>query len=250
MAPPFLYQSDAVTAALAVPAAQRKEIATRVATTEGALAASYTAAVWLPYIAYINYRPNANGMARWFNKRLNTSAKTALTTMPILFAFVIVSEQVTSRLANPDAFARELADGRLSTLPLYQRTANFVYDHPFRVLITLGLPTVTWVYIAKGGDSSLSISQRIMHTRVIGQFSVLAILAATMGFYDYMGRRGRFLELWEKEENQRFDEAVKAEAAEILAHPPHHNLYQHVPQHHNVPHHVPARNVAPPAKSE
>jgi len=39
----------------------------------------------------------------------------------------------------------------------------------------------------------------LMHTRVMGQFSILAILVSTMGFYDYMRSRGPFLEPWEIE---------------------------------------------------
>ena len=46
----------------------------------------------------------------------------------------------------------------------------------------------------KGGEKHLTTSMRVMHTRVIGQATVLGTLLIIMGFSDFMRRRGPFLE--------------------------------------------------------
>lgn len=170
---------------------------TQIATREGSIAAAMTSIVWLPTTAFLAY--GNSGPSHFFRTRLNTSARTALVIMPIVFAFGIVSEQVASRMANPEAFAHDIHSGRVSTLSLPKRLANFVHDYPVRTLFMLGVPGVIGIFASKGGQHELSLSQRLMHTRVIGQFTVLSILLGTMGFHDYMSRHGRYLEPWEEE---------------------------------------------------
>jgi hypothetical protein len=197
MAPPVVYQSDAINHALSLPIEDRKAMVTKISIQQGAFAATQVAAVWLPAITYLSYgkaRP-----AKFFQTGLNASAKTAFTIMPIVMGFGLVSEQVASRLANPQAFEAELSHGRVSSLSVPKRLANFFLDSPMKALIMIGVPGVLGIFLAKGGQSELSFSQRIMHTRVMGQFSVLAVLVGTMGFHDYMTKRGRFLEVWEEE---------------------------------------------------
>jgi hypothetical protein len=198
---PVVYNSDAINAALALPQEERRRLVTKIAAQQGAIAAAQASLGWVPVVTYLL---NAKSEpALWFQTRLNTSAKTAATIMPIIFAFGMVSEQVATRLANPQAFVSDVSTGRVSALPVHKRLANFVYDHPINSLIMAGVPAVLTIFMSKSGQTELSLSQRIMHTRVAGQFTVLMTLVSVMGFHDYMGRRGRFLEPWEEELRQK-----------------------------------------------
>ena len=121
---------------------------TSLAITEGAQAAMYVGGVWGTFIFYSFFflakkiigkflgsfllylktqRPQS-----FFNVKLNTSGRTGMFIMPPLLAFTFVSESVASRLANPGAFQRKLQDVQGSSLPLWQRYANWVGQHPFQ----------------------------------------------------------------------------------------------------------------------
>lgn len=200
MAPVILYQSEALSAALKLPAEERKKQVGTISFMEGAKAGAVGSLFWLPVTYYLSQ--GKSGAGKWFQTRLNNSGRTAVVIMPPIFVFGLVSEQVASRLGNPMVFDQIIA-AKATQLPMHKRLANFVYDHPFQWILTLGVPTLFTTYLVKGADHSLSPSQRIMHTRVIAQFSVLSILLGTMGFYDYMNRRGRFLETWETADEQQ-----------------------------------------------
>ena len=172
MAPPFVYQSSAVTEALKLPANERKSATPLLSFREGLKAASLTALIWLPITSYWRYG-NSN-TSKFFQSRFNTSSRTAVTIMPILFAFGMVSEQVASRLANPQAF--ETTISKRSSLSFPKRAANYAYEHPFKTVFMLGVPAVLAVYISEAQDASLTFSQRLMHTRVIGQFYIITLL--------------------------------------------------------------------------
>lgn len=213
MSPPVVYESDAIKSALSLPVEERRKLVTKISIQQGSWAALQTSAVWLPTMAYLHY--GKSGPAKFFQTSLNMSAKTAVTIMPILFAWGMVAEQVATRLANPQMFEHEADHGFVSTLPLHKRVANYVYDNPIRSLIMMGVPGVIAIFASKGGQNELSMSQRIMHTRVAGQFSVLALLVGTIGFHDYMHRvnGGRFLEPWEEELKKKHEALVAAEEA-------------------------------------
>lgn len=101
-------------------------------------------------------------------------------------------------------------------LGLHHRAANYAYDHPYYLLAATGLPIVGGFFYSQAGrkefsilyvinlqhsllfrptlhtDDHLKLSQKIMHTRVWGQGSILVMLTAIMCFRDYMERNGRF----------------------------------------------------------
>ncbi|RYH13504.1 hypothetical protein EON65_35510 [archaeon] len=77
-------------------------------------------------------------------------------------------------------------------LPRYQRFMNYVYDHPFQLITALSIPFAGGILYTQMGQQHLTISQRIMHSRVFAQAGVLSILLTTMGFLEYMEKRGKF----------------------------------------------------------
>jgi hypothetical protein len=72
-----------------------------------------------------------------------------------------------------------------------QRTANYLYFNPIQHTIMTSIPVVAGIFHYQNTvKSDIIMSRRIMHTRVLGQFSVLTVLVMTMGFQSFMDTRG------------------------------------------------------------
>jgi len=192
--PPYVYSSDALREALKLPVEERHRVVTRMAFTEGLKSGLGVGVVCGGVLGGLWYSGRLSSLP------LSASAKTMALVVPPVLTFSIVSEQVASRLARPEAFAYAVAgsDSRASSLALHKRLANLVYDHPYRIMVGVGVVGVVGIFRSTASQAELSFSQRIMHTRVLAQFTVLTTLAGLMGFSDYMRRRGRFLEPWEE----------------------------------------------------
>ena len=171
--------------ALTWTAEERKEKVHRVAMNAGLAAAFKTSLFSVPAVLLLSrYSP--------VFKKLNVSAKTALAISPPIFLFAFFSDHVAARLANPYGFEKYVNEQREhSELPTYQRVANYIYFNPFKSLVFMSMPVVTGIFLTRDAQN-LKFSQRLMHTRVMGQFSVLAILAGTMMFHDWMEHRGPY----------------------------------------------------------
>lgn len=79
-------------------------------------------------------------------------------------------------------------------LPLYQRFMNYTYDHPFQLVTILGVPLAGGILYNQMGKTHLTLSQKIMHSRVFAQGGVISILLVCMAMMEYMGKRGKFVE--------------------------------------------------------
>ncbi|EQC27143.1 hypothetical protein SDRG_15044 [Saprolegnia diclina VS20] len=141
----------------------------------------------------------ANQQSTWFRHRLGVSGKVGLAVMASVASFAIVAEQDLLRgVRNPDAYISEMHGESAPTakttsdLPLLQRTANFVYDYPFRTLVGAAVPLVGFIFLDQNRNANIQFSQKIMHTRIYGQGASVVLLLSTMAFHDYMAKRGRF----------------------------------------------------------
>jgi hypothetical protein len=142
----------------------------------------------------------ANKYSSKFRTRLGYSGKMALPVSAFLGAFTLDAEpKLLAGARNPEKYLasleREYVEERIQErhkLRLYQRFANFVYDHPYRSLIMMGVPVVGSIYAMQRTNHAIQASQQIMHTRIYGQGAVVCLLLASMGFNDYMRKRGRF----------------------------------------------------------
>jgi len=95
-------------------------------------------------------------------------------------------------------------------LGVAHRVANFWQEHPFQILLGLGVPAVGAIFLKRrAGNSSLMLSQQIMQTRVMGQFTVLTFLLGLMGFKEYMDRQGKYIT--ELEAEDRVAEMMEAQ---------------------------------------
>lgn len=95
-----------------------------------------------------------------------------------------------SSLANPDAYRREVEVHPSTHIAMHKRMANYYYTNPFTVLAAAGVVAVGTIFSSKSSMNSLSFSQRVMQTRVQGQFTVVTILLGTFAFMEWMNRRG------------------------------------------------------------
>lgn len=167
--------------------------------------------------------------SEWMRKRTNMQVRTALCVMPALFMFAFTSEEkVVHRMreiakesqhshdsvtwaeaqlsASQQAHQKELSDlyrraiyesgvqvvpgDRLST---HHIMANYVQENPFKILATMAVPGVAWIFYGRSGQEHLTMSMKIMHTRVFGQFATISALLGVMGFKEFMDRSGKYI---------------------------------------------------------
>ncbi|TMW58805.1 hypothetical protein Poli38472_006950 [Pythium oligandrum] len=173
-----------------------KDIITMHAYTSGLKAGAMTSMVAAAGV----YAANKNWAA--FRTRLGASGKMGLVVSSFLGAFTIVSEKrLLAGARNPEMYLASLDPNYVEVklhehdkLKWYQRFANHVYDHPYKTLATVGVPLVGGIFAYQASNHSIQRSQQIMHTRIYGQGAVVVLLLASMGFHDYMHKRGRFVE--------------------------------------------------------
>lgn len=101
-------------------------------------------------------------------------------------------------------------------LKLHHHAANWVFDHPFHILVGASLPVVGSIYYGQSDLKHLKLSQKVMHTRVMGQLSVLSILLGVMFFREHMKLHGRYLEEGEAEEQAVFRREFAQDMAQEL----------------------------------
>eukprot|EP00611_Tribonema_gayanum_P022403 TRINITY_DN4488_c0_g1_i2.p1 TRINITY_DN4488_c0_g1~~TRINITY_DN4488_c0_g1_i2.p1 ORF type:complete len:199 (+),score=59.68 TRINITY_DN4488_c0_g1_i2:194-790(+) len=136
-----------------------------------------------------------------FVAKTNVSARVALAISPPLGAYFVVAEKVMSGAQTDPAkygifpkghMAAQLTEQRLPSLQWYHRLANTAYSNPFGLIAGVGVPAVGAIFWqqSREGHAHLKFSQKVMHTRVFGQMTVLGVLVSTMVFRDYMYRNG------------------------------------------------------------
>jgi len=100
-----------------------------------------------------------------------------------------------------------------NSLGLHHRIANFWQENPFKILIALSVPTVGIIFKSRSSQSHLQFQSMVMHTRVMGQFSVILMLLSLMGFKGYMDANGKFVT---EEDAQSRVEDMKIARFELL----------------------------------
>jgi two-component sensor histidine kinase len=89
-------------------------------------------------------------------------------------------------------------------LGLHHKISNAFADHPFKILAGVGVPAVAWIFYGRTGQEHLQLQMKVMHTRVMGQFTVITMLLSLMGFKSYMDHYGKFIT--EAEADRRVEE--------------------------------------------
>lgn len=78
-------------------------------------------------------------------------------------------------------------------LKTHHIASNYVSENPFKVLATVAVPGVAWIFWGRAGQEHLTFAMKVMHTRVFGQFATISALLGVMGFKEYMDRNGKFI---------------------------------------------------------
>jgi len=140
----------------------------------------------------------ANVYTKFFRKRLGVSGKLAMVVMPTLGLSALAMEHyIIDAHRDKQAFLdRYLGFESPLTeenkpqkdLSLAKRAANMVYNYPYYTLGIGGAAAVGTVFAMQ--PKELTLQQKVLHSRVMGQMSVLTILCSVMGFMDFMRRRG------------------------------------------------------------
>lgn len=139
-----------------------------------------------------------------FAKNTQISTRVSLPIMAGLFLFSLRYElSITSMNRNPEAWGltdKEITsmakENRVSYMPIHHRIANAIYDHPFVAILSFGIPCAGYILKEQLKLKHLTVSQRVMHSRVFAQGSILTMALSTMAFREYMDKHGRFPEAY------------------------------------------------------
>uniref|UniRef100_A0A7S2KTM8 HIG1 domain-containing protein n=1 Tax=Leptocylindrus danicus TaxID=163516 RepID=A0A7S2KTM8_9STRA len=174
----------------------------------------------------------ASGVSVWyglnnstsFRKMTNFQSRTAMVIMPPLFAFALSSEsnllryqrdmaedatsnasalsemnRVETEAQLSDLYKQHLRNKRSGirivegdSLGPHHLLANFWQENPFKMLVALGIPSVAYIF-HKYNNKQIPFQLKVMQTRIVGQFSVIAFLLGLVGFKSYMDANGKFV---------------------------------------------------------
>jgi len=114
-----------------------------------------------------------------------------------LFSFMYEStvnnaQRYPERYGLGDINALIVEEKKVSTMPIHHKMINYCYDHPFQFISVVGVPFAYGILKQQLELKHLTLSQKIMHSRVLAQGGVLTILLSTMAFREYMDKNGRF----------------------------------------------------------
>jgi hypothetical protein len=133
-----------------------------------------------------------------FNKMMQVSAKVSLPVMAGLFLFTLRYEHaITDISRRPEEWGLtddNVRRGKASRIPIHHKAANFLYDHPFGMIMTGAVPIIGYIFNDQMQYKHLKFSQRVMHSRVFAQGSIITMALTIMAFREWMDRRGRFPE--------------------------------------------------------
>mmetsp|Transcript_25802 Transcript_25802/g.30520 ORF Transcript_25802/g.30520 Transcript_25802/m.30520 type:complete len:230 (-) Transcript_25802:50-739(-) len=164
----------------------------------------------------------ANKYSTLFKNRLSVSGKLAMVIVPTFGTALLSSElALIAAQRNPEDYGitdtdeniQQLPKNVVSTLGFHHRTANWAYENPFQLLGVSCLPIVASIFYGQTGEmkTHLKISQKIMHTRIFSQATVITTLLSLMFFRDYMDTNGIFVEAGDHVERHHLVENDKAE---------------------------------------
>jgi len=135
-----------------------------------------------------------------FAKFMSISAKVSLPVMAGLFFFSLRYEHsISSMNRHPERWGLSddiVSSGKVtaSTMPIHHKILNTLYDNTFSFIAMTGAPFAGYVLSQQLKLTHLTLSQRVMHSRVFAQAGILTIGLSTLAFREWMDKRGRFPE--------------------------------------------------------
>lgn len=90
------------------------------------------------------------------------------------------------------------------TLQIHHRAANYIAENPIKILASLAIPSVAWIFYGTNQKEHLQFSMKLLQTRVIGQFTTICMLISVFGFKDFMDNHGKYIS--QADADQRVEE--------------------------------------------
>lgn len=150
-----------------------------------------------------------------FRKATSVSAKTALAISPIFLAYLIRTELVMHGAnIDPQAYGIVDSDGdktkggvlNRGELSVTKKAANWCYQNPFKMMVGMAAPAVGGILYSMRNETNLKLSQKLMHTRVYGQMTVVSMMVGMMTFQEIMRRNGGLFVIAEPEAEEGEEE--------------------------------------------
>lgn len=178
-------QTATITEAMKLSDEERKKLAPQMAFKAGMEGFVAVGSLFTAASVYANFKIPA------YKASLGASGKVLSVLIPASMAYGFTSDQLNARMSRPESFAAKYEEKQHAhTLPFYKRSANWFYENPTTGLAATAIPAVSTIWFYQSRDKFMTQSQKVMHTRVIGQGTVIALLVSTMFFRDQMDKRG------------------------------------------------------------
>jgi uncharacterized protein (UPF0305 family) len=101
-------------------------------------------------------------------------------------------------------------------LAIHQRVLNFWQENPAKILFGAGIPAIGYIFYSRSKNPHLQFQMQVMHTRVMGQFTVLLFMLTLMGVKGYMDQNGKFITEAEAEDKVEELQLARLELIEKL----------------------------------
>mmetsp|Transcript_8303 Transcript_8303/g.16399 ORF Transcript_8303/g.16399 Transcript_8303/m.16399 type:complete len:298 (-) Transcript_8303:425-1318(-) len=144
-----------------------------------------------------------------FRSGVGVSAKTGMVVIASAGSFFAQSQLTLARATfDPAQYVQKMPEAgavtglaahraALGRLPVWQRAANYVYDHPARTSVGTIVPLYAFIFgyeSSQPATAAMPLSQRIIHTRVYGQALAIGVCIAVAMFNESMkGGGGKYL---------------------------------------------------------
>lgn len=80
----------------------------------------------------------------------------------------------------------------------------------------MGVPAVGGILYSLRNEGNLKLSQKLIHTRVYGQMTVVSMVVAMMGFQEIMKRNGGLFVVSEPEEEEGEEAGGEGKGAAVV----------------------------------
>ena len=142
----------------------------------------------------------ANTFSPRFRGALGVSGKTALIVTPTAGAFFLSSQLAINGATKDGGTSIGGATGAaqaatVSSLPLWCRAANQLYENPFKTIMAICVPAYGALFYHESthpATAHMLLSQRLIHTRVYGQAIAVGTAVAVFAFSKTMDGEGAY----------------------------------------------------------
>lgn len=144
-----------------------------------------------------------------FDQYASASAKVSIPVMTCALVYnYVFPTTVYDAMTHPEDYGLAPASTRVH-VPAHHRMMNYIYEHPLESTAIAGVPFAAVILKQQLSLPNLTLSEKLMHSRIYAQGSVLALCLGTFMFRGYMESHGKY-----PEEDSYLDTAAAGSAKE------------------------------------